>query len=411
MELLFERVAGLDVHRDTVMACVRFPKPNGKGRLSETREFSTTVSGLRVLRDWLTAQAVSHVAMEATGVYWVPVYVTLEDDFELLLVNAAHMRNVPGRKTDVADAGWIAQLLEHGLLRASFVPPREFRQLRNLCRYRRTIVAERVRVIQRVEKTLQDAGIKLTSVASTVLTLSGRDMLNAMVAGERDPARLAELARGRLRPKIAALTEALAGRFDDHHGVLIGQALAHIDQLDASIAEVSVKIAALNEPHVWALELLETIPGVSRRIAEIVVSEIGVNMAVFPTAGHLSSWAGLCPGNNTSAGRTGPGSCRPGSPWLRQALVEAAWAASRTKTSYLSARHARLRSRRGKERAVIATAHSILVASWHMLSKREPFNELGHDYYSLRHSPQTEAQRLLKRLAALGVSVTVQPAA
>ena len=267
MDLMFERVAGLDVHRDTVMACVRTPKPAGKGRLSETKEFTTTVGGLRVLRDWLVAQNVSHVAMEATGVYWVPVFVTLETDFELLLVNAAHMRNVPGRKTDVADAGWIAQLLEHGLLRASFVPPREFRQLRNLCRYRRTIVAERVRVIQRIEKTLQDAGIKLTSVASTVLTLSGRDMLNAMVAGERDPARLAELAHGRLRPKIGRLTEALEGRFDDHHAVLIGQALTHIDQLDASIAAVSVKIAALNQPHEWALELLETIPGVSRHVS------------------------------------------------------------------------------------------------------------------------------------------------
>ena len=210
---------------------------------------------------------------------------SLETDFELLLVNAAHMRNVPGRKTDVADAGWIAQLLEHGLLRASFVPPREFRQLRNLCRYRRTIVAERVRVIQRIEKTLQDAGIKLTSVASTVLTLSGRDMLNALIAGERDPARLADLARGRLRPKIAALTEALDGRFDDHHGVLISQTLLHIDSLDASVVAVSAKIAALLEPHVWALELLETIPGVSRRIAEIIVSEIGVNMAVFQPPG------------------------------------------------------------------------------------------------------------------------------
>ena len=225
MELLFERVAGLDVHRDTVMACVRYPKPTGKSRHAETREFSTTTAGLDVLRGWLESLDVSHVAMEATGVYWVPVFTELENHFELLVVNAAHMRNVPGRKTDVADAGWIAQLLEHGLLRGSFVPPRVFRQLRNLCRYRRTIVAERVRVIQRIEKTLQGAGIKLSSVASTVLSVSGRLMLDALVAGERDPQRLSQMAKGRLRPKVSALAEALTGRFDDYHAVLIGEAL------------------------------------------------------------------------------------------------------------------------------------------------------------------------------------------
>lgn len=410
MELLFERVAGLDVHRDTVMACVRHPKPTGKSRQAQTREFSTTTAGLDVMKRWLQSLDVTHVAMEATGVYWVPVFTVLENDFELLVVNAAHMRNVPGRKTDVADAGWIAQLLEHGLLRGSFVPPRVFRQLRNLCRYRRTIVAERVRVIQRIEKTLQGAGIKLSSVASTVLSVSGRMMLEALVAGERDPQRLSQMAKGRLRPKVPELAEALNGRFDDHHAVLIGQALVHIDQLDASALVVSAKIASLLEPFEWALSLLETIPGVSRRIAEIIVSEIGVDMTVFATAGHLSSWAGLCPGNNTSAGHVGPATCRPGSPWLRQALVEAAWAASRTKNSYLAVRHARLRARRGKHRAVIATGHTILVAVWHMLSKREPFNELGHEYYSKRNNPTTEAARLLKRLASLGMTVTIQPA-
>jgi len=411
MDLLVERVAGLDVHRDTVMACARFPSDTGRRRESETREYGTTTAELRHLAEWLGDHGVTDVAMEATGVYWVPVYAALEDSFAVMLVNAAHMKNVPGRKTDVADAAWIAQLIEHGLLRASFVPPPDIRQLRSLTRYRRTLVNERTRAVQRLEKVLQDAGIKLTSVASSVLSKSGRDMLEALVAGVRDPEVLAELARGRLRPKIAALREALAGRFDHHHGAIVAEGLAHIDGLEASIARVSVEIDRLLEPHRWAVELLDTIPGVDLRTAEVIIAEIGVDMTVFPTAGHLASWAGLCPGNHQSAGKRGSGTTRPGSPWLRKALVEAALAAARTRGSYLAVRHARIRARRGKQRAAIATAHVILVAAWHMLNDRVPFVELGPDYYTRHHSPEAETRRLLRRLEALGHHVRIDSAA
>jgi transposase len=411
MDLLIERVAGLDVHRDQVTACVRTPNATGRGRGSETRTWATTTAELTAMATWLSSQEVTHVAMEATGVYWRPVFAALERDFELLLVNAAHMKNVPGRKTDVADAAWIAQLLEHGLLRASFVPPPEFRRLRNLVRYRKTLVSDRVRIIQRIEKTLQDAGVKLTSVASQVLTLSGRAMLEAIIGGERDPKRLAGLARGRLRPRMTQLAAALDAHIEDQHVVMVRNGLAHLDVVDRAIAEVSSAIDEICRPHEWALDLLDTIPGVSRRNAQMIIAEIGVDMSVFPTAGHLASWAGMCPGNNKSAGRTGPGTCRPGSPWLREALVEAAQAAGRTRNTYVAVRHARVRARRGKARAAIATGHFILVACWYMLSRRESFNELGVDYYTQRHSPTSETRRLVRKLEALGNRVTIEPAA
>ena len=411
MDLLIERVAGLDVHRDSVMACVRTPKEGRRTRASETREFGTMTVDLRLLSAWLAERGVTEVAMEATGIYWKPVFAALEGSFEVTLVNAAHMKNVPGRKTDVADAAWIAQLAEHGLLRPSFIPPPDIRQLRNLTRYRRTLINERTRVVQRLEKVLQDAGIKLTSVASTVLSKSGRTIIEALIAGERDSAVLAEMAKGRLRPKIPALRDALEGRFDHHHAVIAAEGLAHIDGLEAPIATVSIEIDRLLVPHAWALELLDTIPGVDRKTAEVIVAEIGADMIPFPTAGHLASWAGMCPGNNESAGKRGKSTVRPGSPWLRQALIEAAWAAARGRTSYLSQRHARIRARRGKQRAVIATGHVILVACWHILSARVPFAELGMDYYNQRHSPEAETRRLLRRLEALGHSVIIKPAA
>jgi transposase len=411
VELLVDRVAGLDVHRDTVMACVRTPRVSGRGRASEVREFATTSVELGFLARGLSEMEVTDVAMEATGIYWVPVFAALESRFEVMLVNAAHMKNVPGRKTDVADAVWIAQLVEHGLLRASFVPPPDIRQLRTLTRYRRTLVNERVRAVQRLEKTLQDAGMKLTSVASTVLSKSGRAMLDALVEGVRDPDVLAELARGRLRPKIPALREALAGRFDQHHAAIVAEGLAHVDGLEASIARVSIEIDRVLEPHRWAIELLDTIPGVDVRTAQVIIAEIGVDMTVFPTAGHLASWAGLCPGNNQSAGKRGPGTTRPGSPWLQKALVEAALSASRTRTTYLAVRHARIRARRGKQRAAIATAHSILVAVWHMLSQHVEFIELGADHNTHRHSPEAETRRLVRRLESLGHHVQLDPAA
>jgi transposase len=407
MEVLFDRVAGLDVHRDAVTACARMPRPSGRGRVSQVAEFATTSRGLGQLHRWLVDAHISHVAMEATGIYWRPIFFALEADLELLLVNAAHVKNVPGRKTDVADATWLAQLLECGLLRSSFVPPRDIRRLRNLTRYRKTLINERSRVIQRLEKTLQDAGVKLTSVASATLSVSSRRIMEAMIAGVTDPNELAELVKGRLRSKIPALREALDNHFDAHHAAIARSALNHLDQLDEAIGSVSQTINVVIAPHQWAIELLVTIPGVSRRTAECLIAEIGAEMTIFPTAGHLASWAGMCPGNNKSAGRTGPGTTRPGPVWLRQHLLEAAPAAARTRNNHLAARHARIRARRGSKRAAVATGHAILIAAWHILTRRESFQNLGADYH--RTSTAAEARHLLKRLQTLGVHVTVTP--
>jgi transposase len=405
MEVLFDRAAGLDVHRDQVTACARVPRPSGRGRSSTVAEFSTTAAGLAGLAGWLADAGVTHVAMEATGIYWRPVFFALEGRFELMLVNAAHMRNVPGRKTDVADAKWIAQLMEHGLLRPSFVPPPDIRRLRNLTRYRKTLINERGRVIQRLEKNMQDAGVKLSSVTSTTLSVTSRHITEAMIDGERDPVVLAEMAKGRLRPKIAELQQALVNHFDDHHATVARCGLGHLDQLDEAISDVSEVISGVIEPHQWAVGLLITIPGVSTRTAECLIAECGSDMSVFPTAGHLASWAGMCPGNNKSAGRTGAGTTRPGPIWLRQHLIEAAHSTARTRGNHLAARHARVRARRGSKRAAVATGHAILIAAWHMLARREPFNDLGTDYY--RADTAVEARRLIKRLKTLGVEVSI----
>jgi transposase len=372
-------------------------------------EFSTTAGGLASLAAWLAEAGVTNVGMEATGIYWRPVFFALEGSFELMLVNAAHMKNVPGRKTDVADATWLAQLMEHGLLRPSFVPPPDIRRLRNLTRYRKTLINERGRVIQRLEKNMQDAGVKLSSFTSTTLSLTFRRITEAMIAGERDPVVLAELAKGRLRPKIPLLQEALVNHFDDHHAAVARCGLAHLDQLDAAVEEVSGVISEVIEPHRWAVELLVTIPGVSTRTAECLIAECGSDMTQFPTAGHLASWAGMCPGNNKSAGRTGAGTTRQGPIWLRQHLIEAAHATARTKGNHLAARHRRIRSRRGSKRAAVATGHAILRTVWHMLDRREPFNNLGDDYY--KSDTNVEARRLIKRLKILGVEVTINDAA
>ncbi len=315
MDVVVERCAGLDVHKESVSACVRCPGERGRRR-SEQERFGTTTGELIRMSAWLSRFGVVEVVMEATGVYWKPVFYRLEDDgFVVKVVNAAHVKNVPGRKTDRADAAWLAKLCEHGLLRASFVPPPDIRRLRDLTRYRKTQANERTRVAQRVEKVLQDGGIKLSSVASNILGVSGRAMLDALAAGERDPQVLSELARGRLRPKIAELTEALTGRFGAHHGVMVAEMLAHIDELDASIARVSAEIATVIAPHEWAVELLDTIPGINRIGAEIIIGEIGVDMGRFPTAEHLASWAGMCPGTTSrqvSTIRAGPARVRSG---------------------------------------------------------------------------------------------------
>ena len=410
MERLIERCAGLDVHKASVTATVRVPGDQG-GRRTETRTFQATTAGLVLLGDWLASFGVTVVGMESTGVYWKPVYYLLEDNFECWLLNAQHLKNVPGRKTDVADSVWICQLVEHGLVRPSFVPPKPIRELRDLTRYRKALLAERTREAQRLHKVLEDAGIKLASVASDPLGVSGRAMLEALVQGTHDPQVLAELARGRLRAKLLALREALEGRFGAHHGLLVGEMLARIDQMDETISRLSAEVARVAAPFSPLLALLMTIPGVSRRTAEVILAEIGPDMSRFPTAAHLASWAGVCPGNNESAGKHGSGRTRKGSKWLRVALVEAAHAAARTKNSYQAAQYDRLRGRRGPKKAALAVAHSILVIAWHLLSRGEPYTDLGADYFVKRQAHQAYRDRLVRQLERMGHKVTLEPTA
>lgn len=347
LEVIVERSAGLDVHKDLVVACVRVPRPDG-GVVKAFAEFGTFTEDLMGLRDWLGAFGVTRVGMEATGVYWKPIYYALEDSVEPWLLNARHMHNVPGRKTDMADADWICRLVRLGLVRPSFVPPKPIRELRNLTRYRRTRIEERTRETQRLDKVLQDAGIKLSSVASDILGKSGRDMLDALVGGSRDPEVLAELARGRLRTKIPLLQSALAGRFAPNHALVIGEILAHLDYIDESLGRLQAGIDALIVPFVDARDRLMTIPGVDKITAEALIAEVGVDMSVFPTAGHLASWAGMCPGQHESAGKSKKGTARHGDSWLQRHLAVAAMAAARSKGTYLAAQYARLAPRRGK---------------------------------------------------------------
>jgi len=408
MEVMVERPAALDVHKAQVTACVRVPGKGG-AREQEVVQFQTTVRGLLTLRDWLKAQRVTQVAMEATGVFWKPVWAVLEDDFELLLVNARHVKQVPGRKTDVSDAAWLCQLLEAGLLRASFVPPKPIRALRQLTRYRKAQIKERQREANRLHKALEDTGIKLDCVATDILGVSGRAMLDALVRGTTDPEVLADLARGRLRKKLPALREALEGRFDSLHALLIGSILAHLDFLDEQIDRLSDAIEQQLRPFAPAVELLRSIPGVERRTAQVIIAEIGADMSVFPTAGHLASWAGQCPGNHQSAGKRRSGRTRKGSKWLNQALKEAAMAALRSNDSYLQALYRRKKSQLGHGRALGAVKHSIICACWHMLTTGELYNDLGGDYYT-RRDPERQTRRLIAQLERLGHTVTLQEA-
>jgi transposase len=406
METVVERPAALDVHKEQVTACVRVPG-EGRSREQHVAEFPTTVAGLLTLLDWLSAFGVTQVVMEATGVYWKPVWAVLEDAFECLLVNARHVKQVPGRKTDVKDAEWLCQLAEAGLLRASFVPPKPIRALRNLIRYRKTQIQERAREANRLHKALEDTGIKLDCVATDILGASGRAMLNALVQGTTNPEILADLAKGRLRLKIPALREALEGRFDHLHAVWIGAILAHLDFLDEQIAGLTEAIGEQIAPFEKAVELLCTIPGVQRRNAECIIAEIGVDMTVFPTDKHLASWAGQCPGNDQSAGKRRSGKTRNGSKWLDWALEQSAMAAIRTKDVYLAAQYARLRPRRGHKRALGAVKHSILIACWHMLSTGELYVDLGGDFFRKR-DPERITKRLVAQLEALGHQVTLE---
>jgi transposase len=387
---------------------VRVPDETGE-RVSHVAEFKTTVRGLLVLRDWLKAHRVTQVTMEATGVYWKPVWHVLEDEFEVVLVNARHVKQVPGRKTDVLDAAWLCQLAEAGLLKASFVPPKPIRDLRQLTRYRKAQIAERQREANRLHKALEDTGIKLDCVATDILGRSGRAMLDALVAGTTDPEVLADLAKGRMRAKIPALREALEGRFEPLHALLIGTILAHIDFLDEQIELISDAIAEQLAPFAPAVELLCTVPGIQRRTAENVIAEIGLDMATFPTAGHLASWAGQCPGNDQSAGKRRSGRTRKASKWLDVALKDAALAAIRADDSYLQALYRRKRPQLGHGRAIGALKHSIVCACWHMLSTGELYNDLGADYYS-RRNPERQIRRLVAQLERLGQSVVLEPA-
>jgi len=406
MEQVIERCCGLDVHKQTVVACVRVPGPDGT-RVQQVRTFGTTAAELLTLRDWLEAQAVTQVAMESTGIYWKPIFYVLEEAFTCVLANAAHIAQVPGRKTDVKDCAWIAQLLEHGL--ASFIPPPPVRELRDLTRYRKAVIQDRSRAANRLHKVLEDAGIKLASVATDVLGVSGRAMLTALVEGTTDPGVLADLARGTLRRKLPALRQALAGRFRPHHGFLVGQLLAHLDYLDEAIATLSTQIEAAITPFAAMVTRLDSIPGVSQRTAEVLIAEIGVDMRVFPTAGHLASWAGVCPGNNESAGKHRSGRPRPGNRWLRMTLIEAALAASRTSTA-LGARYRRVLRHRGHHKAVIAVAHAMLVIAYHLLSRETTYHELGADYFD-RHQTDRLRRRAVQTLQRQGYRVTLEPAA
>jgi transposase len=406
VEQIHDRVAGLDVHRDSVAVCVRVTGPRG-GAGVEKERFATTTAALARLREWLADRQVSLVVMEATGVYWKPVFYALEDSFEVWLCNAQHVKNVPGRKTDMSDAEWLADVAAHGMVRPSFVPPLAIRQLRDLTRYRKTQIDARVAEIQRLEKLLQDAGIKITSVASKVLTQSGRLMVEALIAGQRDPAALAQLAKGKLRPKVPQLTEALAGHFGAHHAVAAAQVLAHIDCLDASIAALTEEIGIRMRPYAAARTLLEQIPGFDRLVIDTVIAETGADMARFPTAGHLAAWSGVCPGNYESAGKRRRVGVMPGNRWLRRTLIEAARAAARSKGSYFGAQYRQIAKRRGPNKAAVAVAHSLSDLIWHMLTTGECFTDLGADYFQRRRDPQREADRLVRQLHALGFKVSL----
>ena len=408
VELLVPCCAGLDVAKDEVVACVRVPDGQG-GRRQEVRTFPTFTSGLEALADWLTAEGVTQAVMEATGQYWKPVWWVLEErGFQLLLVNARHVKILPGRKTDVADAAWLAELLEHGLLRGSFVPPAAIRELRDLTRYRKRLIQAHSAEVQRVQKTLEDAGIKLDSVAADVLGVSGRAMLAALVAGERDPEVLAELARGRLRTKLPQLRQALRGRFSDHHGLLVGLALGHLEHLEGAIATLDTEVDQVISPFARARDQLDTITGVGKRAAETIIAEIGVDMAVFPTAGHLASWAGRCPGNNLTGGKRRSGKPTKGNRWLGEVLTECAWAAARSRDTYLAAQYWRLARRIGKKKAAVAVGHSILVIAWYLLANDCDYQDLGGDYF-VRRDADRARQRAVAQLQALGYRVTLEP--
>lgn len=410
MEVVYERCAGLDVHKKSIVVCRIIPVEEGWQK--ETRRFGTMTQDLLALADWLRAGRVTQVAMESTGVYWKPVYNILENEFGVMIVNAYHIKFVPGRKSDVSDAQWIAELLQHGLLKASYVPEQPQRDLRDLIRYRTSLVQDRTREINRVQKVLEDANIKLASVISDVLGVSGREMLEALIKGIDDPEILAQFARGRMRAKIEALELALSGQVRDSHRVLLRLHLEHIDTLTETIQalnlEIDQRVAPFDQNDL--LQRLDEIPGVGLDVAQVIVAELGTDLSRFPSAAHAASWAGLSPGKNESAGRNRSGRTRPGNRYLKSALVQAAHAAGKTKDTYLSAQYRRLTARRGKKRAAIAVAHSILVIAFHMIARGTEYVDLGGDFFDQRNADYLQ-RHLVKRLEKLGHRVVLEPTA
>jgi len=407
MDLQHPKCAGLDVHQHTVVACARVVA--GSTVTHERRTFGTTTAELLALSDWLTAHDCTHVAMESTGVYWKPIWQVLEGQFALVLANARHIRNIPGRKSDVNDATWIADLLAHGLIRGSFVPPAPVQELRDLTRTRKQLVREITQHTLRIQKTLETANLKLTGLLSNILGVSGRAILHALVAGETDPERLADLVQGRLKASRAALVAALHGRLTAHHRFLLQLHLTQVDALEQAVHDVEERLGHALVPFRTALDRLITMPGVSETVARVVVAEIGFDMARFPTAGHLVSWAGLCPRLDESAGKRLSTRTRPSNPWLKTTLVQAAWAAARTKNTYLRAQFLRLKSRRGPKKTILAVASSMLIAAYHMLKHDLDYRDLGADHFDRRDKTKL-AHRLLQRLQELGLTVEVRAA-
>jgi len=411
MDVLHPRCAGVDISKRDAKVCVRIADPGRAKAKSTVTTWGAVTNQILALRDHLIGEQVTLVVMEATSDYWKPFYYLLEDGpFEVMLVNARHVKNLPGRKSDVSDAAWLAQLGAHGLVRGSFVPPEPIRQLRDLTRTRTTITRQRAREIQRLEKLLEDAGIKLSSVASDISGVSGRLMLDAMIAGQRDPAELAELAKRRMRSKIPELTEALTGRFGEHHAFLARVHLDLIDQHTHAIDDLTARIEVVIEPFRGARDLIITIPGISTLVADVIIAETGADMTQFPTAAHLASWAGTCPGSNESAGRIKSTKTRPGNPYLKGALGIAAMSAARSRGTYLAAKYRRIAARRGPVKAIVAVEHAMLIAIWNMLTNGQNYTDPGADFYT-RLNPDKAKNRALDQLRQMGYDVTLNPLA
>ena len=406
MENVFACCAGLDIHQKSVEACVRRLEPAGPLH-QQTRHWGTMTRDLLAMADWMAAQGVTHVAMESTGVYWKPIYNILESRFTVLLVNARHLKQVPGHKSDVRDCQWIAQLLQHGLLKGSFIPPRTQRELRDLTRHRTQLVEEKTRTVNRLHKVLEDGNIKLASVATDILGVSGRAMLEALMEGQEDPVQLADLAQRQMRGKIPELEKALEGHLTEHHRFLLRLLWKELAQQEELIAELDRKIEEHTRPFADEIERLDAVPGVDRRVAEVVLAEVGSDVKPFPTHSHVASWAGMCPGNEESAGKHLRRRITPGNRWLKRSLVQAAWAASHTKNTYLASQYRRLAGRRGRKRALVAVGHSILVIFYHMLKERTTYKNLGGDFFD-RLEPERLTRYYVKRLEDLGHKVTLE---